>query len=179
MKNRTIIQRLRLTLGLLVASWVIGSLLLAGVEVKISHVREEADHALLLTGRLRYDLLELASTLRALQLDPRNEEESRKRQEANADLSAIISEIKTQFSDRHELAEAADAIENFDLQAVGPLKVRMNELLADDLPAATRFYNATFAPARHQQNVLAEQFAAKVRDYNAREVVNLHMMQYI
>ena len=99
------------------------------------------------------------------------------RQEANADLSAIISEIKTQFSDRHELAEAADAIENFDLQAVGPLKVRMNELLADDLPAATRFYNATFAPARHQQNVLAEQFAAKVRDYNANEVAKLQILQ--
>ena len=178
MKNWTIIQRLRITLGLLVAAWMIGSLLLAGVELKISSIRSEADHAMLVTQRLRYDLLELASTIRALLLDPKNEQEARQRQEAGTDLNATIAEIKTRFGDRHDLAEAAAAIENFDVQTVGPLKVRMNELLASDIPAATRFYNSTYEPTRAQQNRLAEQFAAKVREFNATEVSKLQVLQF-
>ncbi len=178
MKNWTIIQRLRITLGLLVASWMVGSVLLAGMEVKIAHIRGEADHALLVTQQLRYDLLELASTIRGLLLDPKNEDEARKRQEANRDLSATITEIKSEFGGRRELTKTATAIENFDVQTVGPLKARMNELLATDIPAATKFYNATYAPTRQQQNILADQFAAKVREFNSDEVSKLEILQY-
>ena len=177
MKNWTIIQRLRFTLGMLIALSIFGSLLLVGVEKRISRTRSDADHAVLVAQHLRYDLLEIASTVRALLVDPKNAEEARQRQEANDDLSANLGEIKTQFGDRPELARAAAALENYRAQTVAPLKIRMNELLASDLAEATRFYNSTYAPTRQQQILLADQFAAQVQEVNAREISKLQVLQ--
>ncbi len=64
------------------------------------------------------------------------------------------------------------------MQTVGPLKARMNELLATDIPEATRFYNSIYAPTREQQNRLADQFAAKVGEFNTTEVSKLQILQY-
>ena len=178
MKNWTIIQRLRVTLGLLIGLSIFGSLLLVGVEKKISSTRSDADHAMLIAQHLRYDLLEIAATVRALLIDPKDEQEARQRQEANDDLAANLREIKTRFGNRPELTEAAAALETYRAQTVAPLKVRMNELLASDLPEATRFYHSAYAPTRQQQILLADQFAARVREVNAREVARLQLLQY-
>lgn len=178
MKNWTIIQRLRAMLALLILLLLCGTALLVGLEKRVSQIESEGASARLLTGRLRYDLLELAATIRALLLDPKNDQETRLRQEANSDLNATIQEIKTRFGDRRELTEAVTAIENFDVQTVGPLKVHMNELLATDIPEATRFYNTVYAPTREQQNLLADHFAAKVQEFNQAEVSKLQTLQY-
>lgn len=179
MQNWTIIQRLRFTLGVLIALSIFGSLFLVGVEKRISRTKGDADHAALIAQHLRYDMLQVSSIVRGLLLDPKNEQETRRRQETNVDLSNTIAEAKAQFGDRPELAAAVGAIENYDAQTISPLKARINVLLESDLPEAIKYYNSTYAPARQQESVLADQFATKVQEVNAREIAKLQVFQYL
>ena len=179
MSNRTIIQRLRLTLGLLIALSIFGSLLLVGVEKQISRTRSDADHGVLVAQHLRYDILQVSSIVRGLLIDPKNEVEARRRQEANTSLRDTVAEAKTQFGSRPELVAPINSLENFERDTISPLRARITELLTSDLPEAIRFYNATYAPTRQQEAVLADQFAARVQEVNAREVARLELLQYL
>ena len=179
MKNWTIIQRLRVTLGTLIALSIFGGGLLVGVEKQISRTRAEADHAMLIAQHLRYDILQVTSIVRGLLLDPKNEQEVRRRAETNADVTATITEAKAEFGNRPELVADVSALENFDIQTAGAVKARITTLLESDLPEAIKYYNSTYAPARQQQSTLADQFAAKVQEINAREIAKLQMYQYL
>ena len=100
MSNRTIIQRLRLTLGLLIALSIFGSFLLVGVEKQISRTRSDAYEAVLVAQHLRYDILQVISIVRGLLLDPKNEQEARHRQETNNSLHETIAQARVQFGSR-------------------------------------------------------------------------------
>ncbi len=179
MKNWTIIHRLRVTLGTLIALSIFGSALLVGVEKQISRTRAEADHATFIAQHLRYDILQVTSIVRGLLLDPKNEQEVRHRAETNADVTATIAEAKTEFGNRPELVAAISALENSDTQTASTVKARITTLLETDLPEAIKYYNSTYAPTRQQQSVLADQFAAKVQEVNAREIAKLQVYQFL
>ena len=179
MKNWTIIQRLRATLGLLISLSVFGSALLVGVEKQISRTRADGDHAALVAQHLRYDMLQVSNIVRGLLLDPKNQQEARRRQETNNDLSNTIAEAKIEFGSRAELAVPVGALETYENQTISPLRGQITALLESNLPEAVKFYNSTYAPARQQESGVADQFAAKVQEVNAREIAKLKLWQYV
>ena len=178
MKHWTIIQRLRITLGLLIVLPIFGGLLLVEVEKKIAAAQDEADHGLVIAQKVRYDIVWVGATIRSLLLDPKNAEEARHRQQANEALSTVIAEAKSQFGSRPEVAATVQALESFEAQTIAPLRTQMTALLQSDLPEAIKFYHATYAPARDQESLLADQIAARAQEVVAREISRLQLLRY-
>ena len=178
MKNWTIIQRLRITLGLLIAFPIIGGLLLVGVEKKVAATQDEADHVNLVAQQARYQMLEVSSIVRGLLLDPKNADEARHRQQINEDLGRTLAEARNQASSRPEVTEAVEAVQAYENLTIAPLRTRMTELLSSDLPEAIRFYNATYVPARQQESLLADHFAAKAQEVVSREIARIEFLRY-
>ncbi len=179
MKNWTIVRRLNTTLGLLIGLSLLGILLLIGLEKQVSRVRTEADHAQLLAQHLRYDMLQLRSSLRGLLLDPKNDVEKKRRADTSIDLMRTLATGRADLAGYPELVGMLGAIADYDAQMIEPMKARINGLLETDLPGAIQYYNASYAPAREQESTLADGFTNKVAAVTDQEIARLQVFEII
>ena len=118
MKNRTIVQLLKLTLAAIIALALIGTFVSS--KVAESTLQSQADaheanaRALLLVERIRLDMLVMSDSLRGLLLDPTNNTEEKRKLDADADLTAAATEARTVFKDSPSLLQSLDAVEKND-----------------------------------------------------------------
>ena len=179
MKNWTIIQRLRATLALLILLSLMGTVLLVGLEKRVSSTQAEGSRALVLAERMRYDLLERSDALRALLMDPKDALERKRAQEADSDLGKIVDEGKIGLANRPDLIRPLDALVDFDTHTLDPLAGRIESSIETDLAAATKDYRSSYLPARQLEEKQADDFAAQVRASNEQQIARYRVFQVV
>jgi methyl-accepting chemotaxis protein WspA len=177
MKNWTIIRRLHATLALLILLSLLGVALLVGLEKQVARIRAEEDHALLIAQRLRYDMLGMSDALRGHLLDPKNELEKKRKQAADADLEKVVAEAELLLNAQPTLLQALHAVGDFDNRTLNPIEDKILTMVDTDPAAATKQYAESYLPTRLQAEKLADDFAAKVQEENARQLARYRIYQ--
>jgi methyl-accepting chemotaxis protein WspA len=179
MKNWTIIRRLHATLALIILLSLLGVALLVGLEEKVSRVRSEGDHLLLIAEQLRYNMLQMSDALRGHLLDPQNELEIKRKHQADAELEKILAEAASLLSADPALLQALNAIGDFDARTLNPVEDRINAMIKSDPEAAKKQYIDAYLPLRLQEEKLADDFEAKVREENVRQIARYRIYQTV
>jgi methyl-accepting chemotaxis protein WspA len=176
-KNWTIIQRLRATLALLILLSLFGTLLLLGLEKRVSAIRSLGDGALIVAEQIRYDTLERSDALRALLMDPKNTLEKKRADDADADQGKIVDAVKPELGNRLELVRALDDIMDLNTRTLDPLAARIESQAETDVSAATTDYLTNYLTARRHEEKQVDDFAALVRTSNEQQIAHCQVYQ--
>ncbi len=177
MKNQTIIQRLRVTLALLVFLSLCGSLLVILLEKRVSRANHEADHAQAIAQNIRYNMLKRSDAVRSYLLDSKDAVEKQREQEAVADLNRILAEGKALVEDQPDLVRELGAIGDYNTQTLDPIVARLKPMFDADQAGALKYYTETYFPARIQGQKLAEDFAEHAGKISAQEIDKYKLLQ--
>jgi methyl-accepting chemotaxis protein WspA len=151
MKTATIWQRLN------TAFWVLIVLLLAsvGLALWVASVRSAAAHRSdelsAAKDRIAYDVVFISDTVRGLLLDPKNDAEKRRKQEAEADLGSRLKLIQGEFSDYPDLIRSISDLSEFMSRTVGDFHRQVLETAESDPAGAIMLYNKDYPELREKR----------------------------
>jgi len=137
------------------------------------------DSLLLTTARLRYDMLIMSDSMKALMLFPDDDMERNRKLAADNDLVKAGEEMRDLLKDDRELLRYLDEIRSFDSKTLDALENRIMDLAKKDSAEAHRVYRNEYLPAREKQDGLAIAFAIQVQHRAAGELKNVRSAQLV
>ena len=144
MKTVTIWQRLN------IAFWLLIVLMLAGVGLAlwVAAARNAGDHRSdqlsAAKDRISYDVVLISETVRGLLLDPKNDPERRRKQEAEADLASQLNFIQREFSKYPDLMRSVGNLREFTSRALDDLHRQVLDTVESDPAGAIMLYNKDY-----------------------------------
>jgi methyl-accepting chemotaxis protein WspA len=115
--------------------------------------------------RIELDVVEISEALRGLLLDPKNEQEKRRKQTAETDLSQNIEFTQAFFPGEPGLAGAVNSLKDFTLNSSGGVQTldrKVLEMAESDPVAAVSYYNREYRPIREQREQLFRELTNQV-----------------
>src|SRR5437762_1706438 len=173
MKNMTILQRLNAALLLLILLLVAGVGLALWVERTGSSAIQRTDQLSDARDRINSDVIALNEAVRGMLLDPKNDPEKSRRQEAETRLKANLDEIQKDFASYPELMVPVQGLRDFTLGtgpgSLGAFHARVMEMGASDPVGATVYYNSNYPAAREQREKLFRELKQQIGQVGNRE----------
>ena len=166
MKKLTLWQRLNTPQAVLILLLIVGVGLTLWVETTLSKAAQRGDQLNSGSERIRNNMTQMGDALRWLLLDPKNEEEKKRRTDTENDLRNEIDTLQSTFLNRPELVRSLKNLHDFTAGDLREFHRRTLEILASDPAAATAFYNQNQNSIRKQRDALLsvlERQAAQVR----------------
>jgi methyl-accepting chemotaxis protein WspA len=154
MKHMTIWQRLntaQIVLVLLLLGVVALALWVEEVRWSAMHRAEEL-HAT--KNAIYFDVVSINDAVRGLLLDPKNEQEKKRRREAELDLRGRMDELQNVFASKTELIAAVRALRDFSVGSMATFQARALELAESDPTNGPAFYNKNFGSISQQRDQL-------------------------
>ena len=180
MKTITIWHRLN------TAFWLLVVLLLAGVGLALwaasarSAGVRRSDQLLAAKERIAYDVVFISDTVRGLLLDPKNEAEKRRKQQAEADLAAQLKFIQSQYADYPRLLVSVRNLSEFISHTLEDFHRQVIEIRAiPDEGSAILLYNRDYPDIREKRVKLftdLEYEATAVKDAEALRAEKLALL---
>ncbi|MBS0630611.1 MAG: HAMP domain-containing protein [Verrucomicrobia bacterium] len=158
MKSWTIAQRLYIFFGIVIVALGAGFWLFLhsdNLESEAVQRREQMGDA---TDRIRYDILTMSDALRGLLIDPKNQTEQQRKNDADDDLAKTMEEVKQTLQARPELLRAIETVAQYDEQNLNKRENELMALVARGDPGALAFYTSTYLPARKEMDKLVGRF---------------------
>lgn len=183
MKNWTLSRRLTGTITLLIVLMLVSQVITWFVERHYISAQSLAntrrDSLLLTTARLRYDMLIMSDSMKALMLFPDDDTERNRKLAADNDLIKAGEEMRDLLKEDRELLRYLDEIRSFDSKTLDTLENRIMDLAKKDSVEAHRVYRNEYLPAREKQDGLAIAFAIQVQHRAAGELKNVRSAQLV
>ncbi|MEY4916134.1 MAG: hypothetical protein RL616_47 [Verrucomicrobiota bacterium] len=183
MKNRTIAQRLGITLGCLAAMFLIGLFVTLWVERRDNEaVKQIAEHKRLIavtTGEIRYAMLQMSDAIRGMLVDPKNELERKRKLEADDNLVKQVELVKPMLADRPQLLAAIKAVGEFDEKTLNVLENKVMELITTDAKTAADYYVNSYLPQRKQEEQLLDTFVELAAQANAQAITARNSSHFV
>jgi len=104
--------------------------------------------------RIRYDIMQMSDSVRALLADPNNEAEKRNLGGAEADVATAIKDLQSAFKSHSELWTALDGLRDFVTRSLIPFNARLTQFLEADAVTAQDHYNKELGALSKQRDQL-------------------------
>ena len=167
MKDWTIAQRLKATLGLILFLLLAGFTGIYVLERLVQQTEDKAQHqraALLAnTAHIRLSILEMNDALRGALLDPSGAEDRRRKQEAEVELQRLIEATKPLVASYPELRRIIETVDQTDEKTMDPLDDQILSLLTTNATAAKSAFLESYAPKRQEMEKLLAAFDEEVK----------------
>jgi methyl-accepting chemotaxis protein WspA len=151
MKDLTIWQPLN------TAFWVLIGLLLTGVGLAwwVAYACSAAAHRShdlsAAKDRIAYDVVFISDTVRGLLLEPKNDAENRRKQNAEMDLDWQLKDIQSKFPDYPDLMRSVRNLSEFTSRALGDFHRRVLDTAEIDPASAIMLYNKDYPDIRERR----------------------------
>src|SRR5215203_2172881 len=137
----TIWQRLNMALAVLILLLMAGVCLALWVERTGSSAVHRSDELDLRRNLIQFDLILMSDALRGMLVDPTDEVENKRRDDAVRDLTGNLDFIRTAYAEEPELFRAVKSLRDFSTGTLIPFHNGILETLKTDPAAATAEYN--------------------------------------
>src|SRR5258708_35066995 len=178
-KRMTIYQRLRTTLGLLILLLMLG--FLAALRIEQARAQAESQNMQLADAedRLLANVYLMNSSLRGVLLNPKDDPERTRRQDAEADLSVVMNSLQKQFADQPDLMRSLQTLRYFTQTKLIPFNRQSIDLLPPNAAAAAADYNRDFPAIRDQRDRLFDDLAKKIGSVKEAEAVHAQTVSLV
>ncbi|HSH96598.1 MAG TPA: methyl-accepting chemotaxis protein [Roseimicrobium sp.] len=170
MKDRTIVQRLKATLVLLVGLAVVAWFAEMLIANSLVTVEEEQTRLVAQVDRISYDMLQMSDALRGLLLSPTNTMERQRKLDADDDLVKAVNETRVLAAKHPELLSVLESIGEYDDKKLNALENQVMKLIETDPAAASSYYNTDYLPARAEQEKMVKNLMAVMVGLESKQV---------
>ncbi|MDB6016798.1 MAG: chemotaxis sensory transducer [Pedosphaera sp.] len=178
MNKMTIWRRLNTSLAILIVLLLVG----AGLAWWVEHARSLANHSgdelISDAARVRLQLAQMNDALRGLLLDPRNELEIKRSEDAQRELNTVLGQMQSSFTNYVGLMASLDRIGDY---ASKVLAIKQNKilLLQDTDPAAAIVqYVKTLPASREERDEILNGFNQQVASAAQNEEKSINHISF-
>ncbi len=151
MKHMTIWQRLHTALAVLVALLMLGVAAALWVEETRWTAAHRSDQLSGAQDRIYLSLVRLSDAERGLLLDPKSEDEKKRRHDAETSLASSLDSMQREFRDHAELTTSLKTLRDFTLSTLGPFHKRVVEMAETNSAEAITQYNQYYTDLSKRQ----------------------------
>jgi methyl-accepting chemotaxis protein WspA len=179
MKTVTIWRRLN------TAFWLLIVLLLAGVGLALyaaaaGSARIHRGAQLSEAGkRIEYDVVLISGKVLRLLLDPKNEIEKRRKQDAETDLAAQLSFIQLEFTDYPDLIQSVHNLRDFTSRTLEDFHVEVLKTAETDPASSTMLYNKDYPEIDEKRDKLFKSLEKEVGLVKSAEALRGEMLGWV
>lgn len=163
-------KRLNTAQLIFIALLVIGVIIAVWMERASSSSTQRSDQFADRVDRIRDDITVMNDALRGLLLDPQNEAENKRREDAAKDLTATLDTLHQTFAHDGKIMALVKNGRDFSTSAFGNFQNRIQELLKTDPAQATEYYLGNFAAIRKQREDLFNELAQQSAQFALAEL---------
>jgi methyl-accepting chemotaxis protein WspA len=173
MRPRTIWQRLNTALLLLIVLLLAGVGLALWVAITYSNAQTRRADLMGRCDRIKFDVMVMGDTLRGLSLDPRNQLEKKRRDEAEEELRKTLVSIEKDFASFPDLVTSVKHLAEFALGTsagtFGEFQSRVQAIAESDIANALTYYNANYPLVSRLRDQAFRDLATQVELVNTAE----------
>jgi methyl-accepting chemotaxis protein WspA len=158
------------------AFWLLSVLVLAGVGLALwaasagsARVRR-GDQLSEPKNGIKYDVLFVSDTVRALLLDPKNRAEKTRKDEAEADLASQLKSIQSEFTDYPDLMRAVSNLSDFTARTLADFHRRVLDMAETDSASAVMLYVKDYPEIRDKRSKLFADLTSEIERVRNAEV---------
>ena len=167
MKNKTIAQRLTVTLNLIILMLLAGIGLTWWLERHVAQEESAREHMrdqlLIGSTHLRLAVVQMNAAQRGMLLAPENAQERKNKAAAELESKEIFEATKDVLKDQPELSRMFVGLNDFDRNTVDPLEAQLLDLFATNTAAGREFFEKTYLPQCEQEEKLMKDFDKEVQ----------------
>jgi len=123
-----------------------------------------------LSDQIRRNRQQISDSIFRLLIDPKNEEEKKHLQEADAKVMKTFAEATSQVQGHPNLIKTLQDAGDFDARTLAPLEDQILALLDKDPTGAAKFYGNTYLPACREYEDWLNKYESAVRTTTAAEL---------
>lgn len=172
-------KRLNTTLAVLIGLLLIASGLAWWIERTNSDAVHRSDQLTLNYNRIRWDAAQMNDSLRALLLDPKNDEELKRLKASETDLLATIDQVKVDFKHQPEIVRPLNDLRDFLERTYGPFLAKQLERLEVDPVSAQNYFAKAYPPVAKQREDLFGVLTRQIERFRNTEAIHAQTIAVI
>jgi len=154
MKNMTIWQRLNTSLLLLILLGLSAVIVEVWIDKSRSQVSRQSDKLDMKRNEIQKEVFVIGGAIRGQLLDPKNDPDRKRRDEAERTLPTNLQDLQKEFADKPELTAAFRKLREFVLSTLLPFEHEIADRARQDPVAATAYYNGNYGALSRQREQL-------------------------